>query len=224
MGAFIVNGRYINKNYYNMMDITKLYLSTPFASLPSIINNNFQRVGNYLNLFYDPSNGVIVVPVQTTGRIKATRGEFTTVVVDNLTVRSQYTNLFNNITTIDNDYYTTYIQGATNVRPANPSTFENQRFKYIDVNKPYYKITNDSSIAFSTTNLGQQIQLLFDVSTVGKPFNILLDPSNGGTFKTLNITASDSSAAWSVLIAVNFDSSWGTTWAIKEYGGNYHIV
>jgi len=206
-----------------MINFTPLYINTPIPFSPRIINDNFQAVQNYLNLFYDSSNGIIVVPVQTSGRVKASKGEFTTVVVDNLTVRTQYTNLYNNITTIDSDYYNTYIGDAFSYRVANPSTFENTKFKYIYVAKPYYKITNDVSIAFLVPTFGQQIQVLFDVSTAGRSFSILMDPSVNGTFKTLSISANDSSMAWLTLISVDYDASWGTTWAMKQWNGNFHI-
>jgi len=206
------------------MNWTPLYLNTFIPQLPNLINSNFQNFQNYLDVFYDGSNGIIVVPIATSGKVKGSRGEFVTAVVDNLIVRNQFTNLNQNNTTADADYYNAYVQGATDIRVANPSTFENQHFKYIDVNKPYYKITNDSSIAFLSNILGQQFQLLFDVSTAGRPFNILMDPSINGTYTKMKITASDSSAAWFVLIAVDYDVSWGTTWAIKQFSGNFSII
>jgi hypothetical protein len=204
------------------MNLTNLYLQTFIPQIPRILNTNFQSVQRYLDIFYDGSLGVIVVPVETGGKIKGSRGEFVTAIVDNLIVRNQFTNLYENSTTADLDYYNTYIGDGVTVRDA--STFENSRFKYIDVNKPYYKINNDSSIAFLSNNLGQQIQLLFDVSTAGRAFNILLDPSINGTFSTLKVTASDSSTAWFALIAVEYDASWGTTWAIKQGSNNYTII
>lgn len=205
------------------MDLTKMYITTPFAQYPKIFNDNFNNVNKYLDLFYDSSNGIIIVPVQTTGRIKGTKGEFNTIVVDNLIVRNQYTNLYDNNTSADVDYYNTYVQGSTTPRIANASTNENLKFKYIDVNKPYYKINNDVSLAFLSNNLGQEFQLLFDVSTIGRPFNILLDPSYNNNYKTLVISATDSSAVCMTLIAVEYDVSWGTTWAIKNYSGRYTI-
>lgn len=207
-----------------MNNWTQLYLNTPIPQVPKILNDNFQFFQHYLDIFYDGSLGIIVVPIETTGRIKGARGEFVTAVVDNLVVRNQWTNLYENYTTVDAEYYNTYSGEATATRVADPSSFENQNFNYIDVNQPYYKITNDVSVAFLTDTLGQQIQILFDVSTVGSPFNILLDPSEGGSYKTLNITAADSSASWFVLIAVEYDASWGTSWAIKQYGGTYTII
>lgn len=200
-----------------------MYITTPFAQYPKIFNDNFNNVNKYLDLFYDSSNGIIIVPVQTTGRIKGTKGEFNTIVVDNLIVRNQYTNLYDNNTSADVDYYNTYVQGSTTPRIANASTNENLKFKYIDVNKPYYKINNDVSLAFLSNNLGQEFQLLFDVSTIGRPFNILLDPSYNNNYKTLVISATDSSAVCMTLIAVEYDVSWGTTWAIKNYSGRYTI-
>jgi len=206
------------------MNWTQLYLNTFIPQIPKILNNNFNSFQRYLDVFYDGSLGIIVTPVQTTGKIKGTRGEFVTAVVDNLIVRKQYTNLYENTTTADLDYYTTYTEGATTPRIADSSTRENTKFKYIDVIKPYYKITNDTSIAFASNNLGQQLQILFDVSTSGRPFNVLLDPSISGRYKTLRVTANDSSAAWFTLIAVEYDASWGTTWTLKEFGGTFKIV
>jgi len=206
------------------MNLTLLKLNTFIPQIPLICNSNFNTIQQYLDVFYDGSSGVIITPVETSGKVKGAKGEFTTIVVDNLIVRSQYANLYENITTIDTDYYTSYINRSDDVRVADLSIGENSRFKYIDVIKPYYKISNDASVAFKTTNLGQQFQLLFDVSTSGKAFNILMDPSISGTYKFLKITAADSSMAWFTLIAVEYDSSWGTTWAIKNYGGNYSIV
>lgn len=206
------------------MNWTQLYLNTPIPQVPIIWNNNFTSLQSYLDLFYDSSNGIIIVPVQTTGRIKATRGEFNTAVIDNLIIRNQYTNLYSNITTVDYDFYTAYIGNDSSTRSYDASTFENSDFRYIDVNKPYYKIANDVSIAFLTSTLGQQIQLILDVSVAGSPFTILMDPSISGSYSRLRVSSSDASAAWFVLIAVDYDASWGSTWAIKQSGGNYSII
>jgi len=205
------------------MNWKKIELKTPGPELPKIFNNNFIATKQYLDIFYDGSLGILIVPLETTGRVKSARGEFVTAIVDNLIVKKQFTNLLVNVTTADSDYYNTYIGVVENYRVADPSSFENQAFKYIDVNKPYYKIANDVSIAFLSNNLGQQIQLLFDTSTASDSFNILMDPSINGSYTTISIAAADASITWMTLIATEFDASWGTTWTIKQYGGNYNI-
>jgi hypothetical protein len=205
--------------------MAKLYLNTPIAQIPKLVNDQFLSTQRYMDSFFDGSLGIVKVPVETAGRVKAARGEFVTSVVDNLVVRNQYTNLYQNITTADADFYTAYIQGATSPRVADPSVFENTSYKYVDVNKPYYKIINDYSVAFSSNNLGQQIQILLDPSTGGNPFKILMDPSiGGGQVSELQVLFADAGKTWLVLIAVDFDASFGTTWAVKQYGGDYSIV
>lgn len=207
------------------MDLRNVYLTTLIPEFPRIYNYNNQAFKSYLDVIYNASTGVVVVPVNTTGRVKAATGEFVNMVVDNLTVKSQWTNMYENYTTVDQDYYYAYIGNDASTRDASTAgTLENSGFKYVDVLKPYYKITNDISTAFKATQLGQEIQLLFDLSSGSiTPFNVLLNPSIAGTFKTLSITYNDASAAWVNLIAVNYDASWGTTWTVKQYGGTLTI-
>lgn len=206
------------------MNWDQLYLDTFIPELPKLWNNSFASTKRYMDIFYDGSLGIIIKPVNTKGRVKADKGEFVTAVVDNLIVRNQFTNLYENSTTIDSDYYYTYIGSDVSTRVADASIFENINFRYVDVNKPYYKISNDTSIAFLTPTLGQEFQILFDVcSGYNTPFNILLDPSINGTFKTLRVSFSDAQQAWLKLIAVKYDASYGTTWAIKQFGGIYTI-
>ena len=202
------------------MDWSRISLYTPMTEFPKFWNNNFSSVKRYLDTFYDGSLGKILVPLETTGKVKGTLGEFVTAQIDNLVVRNQYTNLYDNYTTVDSEFYNTYIEGVATLRDA--SVFENEEFSYIDVNEPYYKIYNDASVAFSSDNLGQEFQVLFDIST-GNPFNILLDPSYGGSFRTLSVSLSDAEKTWIKFLAVDYDASWGTTWTIKQYGGDYTI-
>lgn len=205
------------------MNWTQIYQDTFIPELPKIWNANFEAIKRYLDIFYDENQRIIIRPVNSTGLIKGAKGEFVTAIIDNLIVKRQFTNLYSNITTADSDFVTVYNGVDASTRIADPSTLENQDFAYIDVNKPYYKISNDSSIAFLSDNLGQQFQLIFDPSTIA-PFNILLDPSYNGSYKTLQVTAADSSATWITLIAIEYDASWGTTWVIKQYGGTYSII
>ncbi len=216
------------------MDWKRISLNTPITQLPKFWNQSFEGVNDYIDIFYDKEEGIIQVPIRTTGKIKGTRGEFNTVVTDDLIVRNQFTNLYDNVTTIDSDYYNTYIDDPIVPRDASGDLFEgdlfeNEDFSYIDVNKPYYKITNDpsiadASIAFNAESLGQQFQLMFEVES-GDPFNILLDPSYNGDIKTLSIDASNAEhdKAWFILISVDIDASWGTTWALKQHSGDFEI-
>ena len=205
------------------MNWDQIYLDTFIPELPRHWNNNFASVKRYLDVFYDGSLGIIIKPVNTTGRVKAARGEFVTAVVDNLIVKNQFTNLYDNTTSVDGDFYNTYIGADVSTRAADPSLWENTSFAYVDVNKPYYKITNDISTAFLCSTMGQEFQILFDISTNTAPYNILLDPSIGGTFQVLSIAYADAPTTWIKLIAVDYDPSYGTTWAVKQYGGYFEL-
>jgi hypothetical protein len=206
------------------MDWTSLNLNTFVPEMPQIINNNFSSFKRYLDIIYNETTGVVVVPVNTTGRVKAATGEFVNAIVDNLTVKKQYVNMYSNVTTVDLDYYNTYIGGDVSTRDA--STWENSDYEYVDVVSPYYKILNDTSYAFTCSTLGQEFQIIFDVSsgTSSSPFNILLDPSYYGTTQTIQIEPSVASYTWLKLIAVDYDASFGTVWKIKQMGGNITIV
>ena len=178
----------------------------------------------YVDVIYDASRGTVIVPIQTTGNVNAATGTFVTGVFDTLVVRNQFTNLYENTTTIDADYYNAYI--GEDVSTRDPSTWDNADFRYVDVNQPYYKIVNDVSIAFTTPQLGQEFQILFDVSTTipDSPFTVMLDPStDAGSVEIMTVTSADSSTAWIKLLAVEYDASWGTTWTVKQYGGSYTL-
>lgn len=197
------------------MNTSNIYLTTLIPELPRIYNSNLQAIKRYLDVIYDGTNGIIIVPVETTGRVKASTGEFVNVIVDNLTVKRQYTNLYENTTTIDKDYYNTYIGAVEEGRDASTTQGEDVSFTYIDVEQPYYKIDNVVDYAFKTSNLGQIVQPLFEVST-GDPFVIRLNDTD-----TLTVTAADSSGAWVKLICVGIPgvSASDNTWIVKEYGG-----
>lgn len=205
-----------------MIDWTQVYLDTFIPDLPKIIRDNQIAVQNYIDIIYDASKGAVIVPIQTPGNVKGATGTFVTGVFDNLIVKNQFTNLYSNTTTIDENYYNAYIGADVSTRDA--STWDSALFKYVDVNQPYYKIVNDVSLAFTVNQLGQEFQILFDVSTTipDSPFTIMTDPStDAGSIEIITISAVDSSATWIKLIAVEYDASWGTKWNIKEYGGTY---
>jgi len=196
------------------MNIKKLYLNTLIPELPYIINFNNDEIKNYLDTFYNESDGNITAPVNTTGRIKASNGEFVSVVADNLIVKNQYTNLYENITTADYDYYKMIIGSA--FVPRDPCTDSNYwpienfpNYKVIDVNKPYYKITNANSIILKNDNVSQVVGIYFDGSLVtSDPFTILL---NAKTMETYNVNTSDASS-YREFICINYDPSYGAVW------------
>jgi len=202
------------------MDWTKTYITTIVPQVPKIMNDNFQAVENYINVFYDGSSGVLLKPVNTTGRIKGTTGEFVNVVVDNLTVKNQYTNLYDNITTADYQYYDMVVNDNTILRdPCTDATYwpyENYSgYKVIDVNQPYYKITNEFPLFLKNENLSQVVGLHLDSSLVGSDyFTILMDPCAGTTY---SVEYSQAGKAYIELIAIDYDASWGTTWAPYRY-------
>jgi hypothetical protein len=220
------------------MDWTKIYLDTFIPDLPKYWNSNFQAFQRYLDVFYDEDSGILIKPLETTGLVKGATGQFVTAVVDNLVIKNQFTNLYNNYTTIDSEFVTAYNGADVSTRIATGDTstkliwpYEPSTYSWIDVNKPYYKIGNDASYGFQNENLGQEFQLIFDTSvTTLAPYTILLesfldaslaDASIG--IKSLKVDYADASAAWIKLITVAFDASYGPTWVVKEFGGNYLI-
>ena len=208
------------------MDLKNVYLTTLIPEFPRIYSYNNTSFKRYLDVIYNESQGVVVVPVNTTGRVKASIGEFVTTITDNLIVKKQWTNLYENTNTVDQDYYNTYIGGDVVTRGAvnDASVFENISYDYVDVLKTYYKIGNDVDYAFKCDQMGREIQILFDTSvSPTEAYIILLNPSTNGTTQSLMVSHDDVTKVWLKLIAVNYDASWGTTWAIKEFGGNITI-
>jgi len=204
-----------------MFNWKPIFLDTFIPELPKLLNDNFVATKRYIDIFYDASRGVIVSPINTPGNIRGARVEGVTGVFDTLVVRRQFTNLLENTTTIDRDFYNSFVGDPIVGTLGDASLWQNPNFNYIDAISPYFKILNDASYAFASTQLGQEFQLLFDVSG-GSDFTIMLDPStNNGLVEILTITADDSSAAWFKLIAVDYDPSWGTTWTLKQFGGTF---
>ena len=209
------------------MDWSQIYLDTFIPELPKYWNQNFLAFQRYLNVFYDASRGILLKPIETTGRVKGARGEFVTAVVDNLVVKNQWTNLYENYTTADSEYVSIYngldvstrVSTDSSVWPYEPSTYS-----WVNVNQPYYKINNDSSLAFQNNNLGQEFQIIFDTSSATSgPYTILIDSSEGGV-SNLSVTYANAPKTWIKLITIAYDASWGATWAVKQYGGDYTIA
>lgn len=213
-----------------MLNWTKLKVKTPIPSAPKIIDNNFSAFERYIDIFYDGSTNNLQVPLETAGRVKGARGEFVTTVTDNLIVRNQFTNLYDNITTADATFVNTYNgeDVSTRVATSEASTnyiwpYEPSSYSWVDVNVPYIKITNDVSYGFTTNNIGQEFRLILDTNTsTTSPYTILLESSIGGT-KNLQVANSDAEKTWLKLIAVGYDVSKGPKWVVKEYGGDYTI-
>ena len=199
-------------------NLNQFYLNTLQGEAPEMLNQNFGQVLNYISSFYNSSTNILQVPLSTTGRVKATRVEAVSAVIDNLTVRNQFTNQFSNSTTSDLDYVITLLGSDSSTRDASIGNLEDSRFRYIDINTPYVKLTNNSSIAFTSQNIGQIVQPLFDVSTHTN-FNIMLDPST-----KISIAASDASMCFIKLICYKIDPSFGTYWTPREFSGNFHKI
>ena len=202
------------------------FLDTFIPELPKLLDDNFKATQNYFNVFYDPSRGVIIAPINTPGIIRGARVEGVTGVFDNLIVRNQFTNLFENTTTIDKDYYNEFAGEDVSTRAADPSVWENTAFSYVDVNQPYFKIANDSSLAFLSDQLGQEFQLIFDPCTNGSTdYTVMMDPcTNAGAVSILTVTVADAPTTWIKLIATEWDASFGTTWSLKQFGGTFTIT
>lgn len=197
------------------MNLKNIYLTTTWPQVPQILNDNNAEMQRALDVIYDETNGVIVVPVNTVGRVKAASGEFSTIVVDNLVVKNQYTNLYENTTTIDQDWYNTWAGPdiSTSTRNASiGSAQEDGRFQYIDVNQPYYKVFYDVSLAFKCTNLGQVVGFIFDTSTA-RTIRFLLDPSTSNYIsgqREVKFSANATNIISSFkLICISIDSSSG---------------
>ena len=208
------------------MDRSPIYLNTYIPELPKLLNNSFDAVQRQMALFYDASRGVLTKPLVTTGTVSGGQANFTTGVFDNLIVRTQFTNIYDNVTYIDSDYYNAFIGSDVSTRDASTTQMEDPAYRYAPLTTPYVKLTNDASYAFTTDQLGQEFQIIYDSSSVaGGPFSVLVDPSVGdGTQKVLTIDVLDSSLTWVKLIAVEYDASWGTTYTVKQWTGNYSIT
>jgi len=214
------------------MDFTRLSLSTLIPQIPKIVNDNFDAMNNYMNIFYDSSVGIIIKPITTSGSVKGTTGEFVNVVVDNLTVKKQFTNWYENYTTVDKEWVDTWNGGDVSTRI--PSSYaslsdasiwpiEASTYEWKNVIKPYYKLGNDVSYGFQNNVVGQEFQIMFnhDVST-GQQYRILMEASIGGILN-LYVNYQDASTTYVKLITTSFDASYGPTWTVKSYQGNYTI-
>jgi len=214
------------------MDWTQIYLDTFIPELPKNWNNNFSAFKRYLDVFYDENRGILIKPLETTGKVKGARGEFVTAVVDNLIVRNQFTNLYDNFTTADSEFVTVFTGGDSSTRIATSETSTNviwplepSAYSWIDVNQPYFKISNDVSMAFNVNNLGQEFQVIFDVDVLTtSPYTILMQSTSEGPLKHLQVDYNDASTGtWLKLIMTAWDASWGPTWTVKQSGGTYTI-
>jgi len=215
------------------MNLKNIYLNTLIPQFPVIYNYNNKELKRYLDVFYDENTGVIIAPINTPGRVKASSGEFVTVTVDNLIVKSQYTNLYENITTANYDYWVTYTGILTSdLRDACTFLFENTNYKYIDAKKPYYKIIPSfdnstliigNNYAFQTDNKSQLIQIILDPSGVEDGYyRILIDPTvTPVTYLDIYVdpsTLPTEQTKFVTLFCVDYDASYGAIWEIYEYG------
>lgn len=230
------------------MDWSQIYLDTFIPELPKFWNGNFSSFKRYLDVFYDENREIIIKPLETTGRVKGARGEFITCVVDNLVVRNQFTNLYQNTTTADLDFVNSYlgVDVSTRLATSDPSSLirwrpsdgsilvdpsttlwplEPSAFSWVDVQTPYIKISNDASYGFQNNNISQEFQVIFDLDVLtSDDYTILLQSTSEGPVKTLRVTLPEASAGtWIKLINIAYDASWGPTWIVKQSGGTYTI-
>jgi len=194
------------------MNLKEISIYTLIPESFKILNDNNTVINNYLDLFYDGSLNLLKSPLSTTGNIKGAKGEFTTVVTDNLVVKKQYTNLYENTTTSNYDWYNTYVSGYTVLRDA--SVWEVPSFKYIDVDKPYYKIHSDAAVAPRCANLSQIVELFIDDPSSNNICQILLDPC--GNMITIQYASKGENVK---LICVNYDVSYGSSWVVMAAEG-----
>ena len=211
------------------MNWDQIYLDTFIPELPKHWNYNFNSVQRAMDVFYDGSLGILTKPLTTTGKVKAANGEFVTAVVDNLVVKNQFTNLYDNNTTADYNFYRLYMDPAVTPRDAcTASTWwpqENPNYKYVDVNKPYYKITNENPLVFRNDNLSQVIGIFLDPSLINDSslFKVILNPNPASpAYFTADPSAvgdpSMGTGFYVEFIATAYDPSWGTTWSQYKYG------
>jgi hypothetical protein len=194
------------------MNFKEISIYTLIPEIYKIINYNNDVVKNYVGSFYDGSINLLKAPLSTTGSINAAKGEFTTVVTDNLIVKKQYSNLYENVTTSNYDWYNTYISGYTMLRDA--SKWEVAGFKYLDVDKPYYKIQSGDDVAPRCSNLSQVVELFIDDPSAINICRILLDPS-GNEYTTQYASEGENVK----LICVAYDASYGSRWVVMGTSG-----
>jgi len=194
------------------MNFKEISIYTLIPEISKIITYNNTVISNQFDLFYDENLNLLKVPLSTTGSIKGASGEFTTLITDNLIVKKQYTNLYENSTTLNYDWYNTYVSGYTVLR--DPSHGEVTSFKYIDVNKPYYKIQSSDNVAPRCSTVSQIVEILIDDASTSNICKILLDPS-GNLYTTQYATKGESVS----LICTEYDSSHGSTWIVMNTNG-----
>lgn len=194
------------------MNFKEISIYTLIPELYKIINYNNQVIQDYVSIFYDGSLNYLKTPLITTGSVKGATGEFTTLVVDNLIIKKQYTNLYENITTADYEWYNTYVSGYTVLRDA--SRWEVNGFKYVDVDKPYYKILSSDDVAPRCPKLSQVVEFFIDDPSSNNVCRILLDPS-GNEYTVQYATKGESVK----LICTSYDVSRGSSWIVMATSG-----
>ena len=211
------------------MAYDQLYQDTFIPEIPKTWNKNFAAVQKNMDVFYDASQGILLKPLTTTGKVQGANGQFVTMVVDNLVVKNQFTNLYDNNTTADYNFYKTYI--TVPFIPRDPCTavtnwpYEPSTYKFIDVNQPYYKITNQYPIFLQNKNLSQIVGIMFpyiDPCIYGtEPFKIMMDPTNPLSPVTFQLDSSMADAStyfYMEFICTGYDASYGPSWSQYKYG------
>jgi hypothetical protein len=88
------------------MDLKNVYLTTLIAEWPRIYNYNNQVIKNYLDVIYDESQGLVIVPVNTTGKVKGATGEFVNLIADDIVVRKNIVRLHEDTSTYTGTFLT----------------------------------------------------------------------------------------------------------------------
>ena len=102
--------------------------------------------------------------------------------------------------------------------------FEPSAYIWVDIESPYYKLTNDVSYGFQNDNASQQFQIILDTSvTTTGPYHFLLESSLGGE-SVLEVAWTDAALTNVTLICVSYDASLGPKWVVKNYNGTISIV
>jgi hypothetical protein len=100
------------------MDLKNVFLTSMIPDFPSIYDYNNRVFQNYLNLFYDASTsgGILIKPVNTTGRVKGATGEFVTLIADDVIVKRNITQLNEDTSTYSGTFI---VDGSTHITVLN---------------------------------------------------------------------------------------------------------
>ena len=215
------------------MNLQEIKLKNFFGELPRQINSNFQVVEDYIDSFYNGTQQIFTQPLTTTGRVKATTGEFINLICDNLTIRTTDTSTVDPEIDPDNlQYVTAYIASAYVLRVADPSNNWETRFtddtlyNWLDapLNQKYYKFNNIISVGINAVEVGQEIYIMYDRNIdSGSDYEIIMDPNDAvtGEQRVLYFDPIYGPISYHTLICVSITPEFGSVWAVKEWAGAF---